>query len=48
VNRRNKLTSRICQDAASSSFGPFGPCNVSRLLRDVSGGPWMPLRLYNQ
>jgi hypothetical protein len=34
--------------AAASSFGPFGPCNVSRLLRDMSGGPWTPLSLYNQ
>jgi hypothetical protein len=37
-NLRNKLTSRICQGAASSSFGPFGPCNVSGLLRDTNRG----------
>jgi hypothetical protein len=45
---RNKLTSKICQGAASPSFGPFGLCNVSRLLSDVSRDPCMPLRLYNQ
>jgi hypothetical protein len=32
----------------SLSFGPFGPYNVSRLLSNVSRGPWMPLRFYNQ
>jgi hypothetical protein len=46
-NNQNNLTFRICQGAASSSFGPFGSCNMSRLSRDVSGGPWTPLRLYN-
>jgi hypothetical protein len=47
-NHRNKLTSKICQGTASPSFGPFGPRNVLRLFSDVSRGPWMPLRLYNQ
>ena len=31
-NHWNKLTSRICQGAASPCFGPFGPCNVSDSL----------------
>ena len=31
-NHRNKLISRIYQDAASPSFGPFGHCNVSDFL----------------
>jgi hypothetical protein len=43
-NHQNKLTSRICQGAASPSFEP---CNVSRLLRDANRHPWMPLRLNN-
>ena len=47
-NRQNKLTSRICQGAASPSFGPFGPCNMPGLLRDVNKGACTPLRLYNQ
>jgi hypothetical protein len=47
-NRQNKSASRICQDAVSPSFGPFGPCNVSALPRDANKGPWTPLRLYNQ
>jgi hypothetical protein len=47
-NHQNKLTFRIYQGVVSSSFGPFGPCNVSRLLKDMSGGHWMPIRIYNQ
>jgi hypothetical protein len=39
-NHQNKLTSRICQGAASLSFGPFGPYNVSGLLKDANRGPW--------
>jgi hypothetical protein len=47
VNRRNKSASRIYQGAVSPSFGPFGPCNVLALPRDVNRSPWTPLRLYN-
>jgi hypothetical protein len=47
-NHRNKSPSRICQGAVSPSFGPFGPCNVSALPRDVNRGPWMSLRVCNQ
>jgi hypothetical protein len=39
---------KICQGDVSPSFGPFEPCNVSRLLSNVSNGAWMPLMLYNQ
>jgi hypothetical protein len=37
-NRQNNLTFRIYQGAASPSFGPFGPSNVSTLLKDMSRG----------
>jgi hypothetical protein len=29
---------KSCQGVVSPSFGPFGPCNVSRLLRDANRG----------
>jgi hypothetical protein len=42
-NCQNKLTSRICHGAASPSFGSFGPCNVSGLLRTRVGVLRCPL-----
>ena len=32
-NRQNKSPFRICQGAASSSFGPFGPCIILEPVR---------------
>jgi hypothetical protein len=47
-NHRNKSPSRIYQGAMSPSIGPFGPCNVSALPRDMNRGHLMFLSLYNQ
>ena len=37
-NRRNKSASRICQGAATPSFGPLDPCIMFGPIRGVSRG----------